>query len=169
MKLEHLVYLLEKVATAHEVGLKFFYGLEKDFDPSDTMVYPAMLYIPDGASSIVNPSQYQYTYNINFLFVDLLPVSRTHTDIIKTLDRMQQIGNDVLTYLAVEFGQISFQYDGETVKTDFVITNVTWQEVIDDGAANFTGWAVTATIETNEQINYCDIKKRFDINETNLN
>lgn len=167
MKLEHLVYLIEKVATSHEVDIKFFYGLEKDFDPSDSKVYPAMLYIPDGASSVVNPSQYQYSYNVNFLFVDLLPVSRTSSDITKTLSRMQEVANDILTYLSVQYGQSSFQYEGEMIKTDFNITNISWQEVIDDGASNFTGWAVTATIETNEQINFCDIKNRFDEINTN--
>lgn len=167
MKLEHLIYLIEKVATSHKSGIKFFYGLEKDFDSTDRKVYPAMLYIPDGATSVINPSQYQYTYNVNFLFVDILPVSRGTNDINRTLDKMQQIATDILTYLSVRYGQSSFIYDDEEVKTDFNITNISWQEVIDDGASNFTGWAVSATIETNEQINFCDIINRFDEINTN--
>jgi hypothetical protein len=165
MRLEHLVYLLEKVCTSHTEGVKFFYGLEKDYDSSSSKNYPAMIYIPEGATSIITPNQYQYTYNLNFLFVDLLPVSRTPKDIANALDKMQQIANDILTYLRVEFGQSSFLYEGETIKTDFELTNLNWIEVIDDGSENFTGWAVTATIETNEQFKYCDVKNRFEITE----
>jgi len=153
---------LQGIVIRHKAGIRFFTGLEKDFDPANTENYPAFAINPVSANTNINADQSGeviQTWSLQAELVDLLPTDRTPNDYNDLLYRLKNILDEMLFEFVLTFGiennaGSGVTYDNITENLCFHLSgDISFTPVIDDGENNLTGWVANFTIEESILVN----------------
>ena len=144
MTLETLQALLKDITDRHKADVRFFTGLNSDFDPANENQYPALHVDPISTSEVIFNAQYTENWSMVMELVDILPQDRTSDDVNDALNRMNEI-RKAFFFELINFGDGSKDFQGTSL--DFTIpTPIVNTPIIDETENNLTGWQSTFTI-----------------------
>jgi len=151
---------VQGIVPRHKGNIRFFTGLEKDFDPSDDANYPAFFISPITVSPDLRTEQGESVKNWNFVceMLDLLPEDRDPDSYNDVLNRTLIQIDEILLSFFLDFGDKTQEtrYRGDVSITDFnVALGATYVPWIDKGAQNVTGWQGTFTITETLRADAC--------------
>lgn len=143
MTLQTLQLLFKDITERHKGDVRFFTGLQSDFDPANEANYPALHVDPISVSTTLT-DQYVVNWSIVMELVDKLPDDRTTEDVNEALNRLNEVRKAVMFEL-MNFGRGDKEFNG--VELDFTIPAIILDTpIIDETENNLTGWQTTFTI-----------------------
>lgn len=163
MRLDTFQALIKQITEKHKAGVRFFTGLEKDFDPANEKLFPAVLLVPVSLELTCQPPEYLKTYKLQLRCLDILPMSRTTDEVNKILHKTQQVLENIILKFNLDYGfkQAEVTFNNLTERADFALTSVAFEPFIDDGANNLTGWQADFTFREGAQFDACCVDDQF--------
>lgn len=160
---EDIEYIFKELGTKHKAIRTSYVGLESEFNVDSNVEYPAMLTTSINSNKTVQKSNFTKQHNVTFWVIEMLPSSRTSDDINRSLNKIDQIIDELLARLDTHYNETELTINNRTVKTDFLISpDVTNLTFWDESMLNHTGFQVNLSIT--ERIGYstCCLDDVFD-------
>lgn len=165
MRYNILQQAIKEIVESHKADIKYFSGLEEDFDPSQKVNYPAIVFTPPAFDLQIEnePEQKNQIWKLHFESQEMLSTAASTTKKQEALDRTAEYLKDVVLEFIYTYG-----YDNKTVTIDnitetldFEVTSTLTFLPFIDVNDSVTGWQIDLEIKEARIDSLCHLPDVF--------
>lgn len=156
--------LMKDIVEAHVDDIRFYSGLEDEFDPANTDSYPAVLMQPISNNENLDKAQLINSWSLVIEYHELMPQNRTVADVNKQLDNTLRILKEILHRFIVDYGWEAkpYTHNLKTETIDFTVpAPINFTPFVGKTENNTVGWQAQFTILEQPRENICCLNDTF--------